>query len=317
MQHLTFSNGDLIPSLGLGTWKSKPGEVEEAVYQSIKLGYRHIDCAAIYANEKEVGNAIKKAILEGIIERQDLFVTSKLWNNAHHPEHVLPALRKTLADLKLEYLDLYLIHWPVAQDPESQFPKKPGDFISLNEISLSDTWEGMEECHNTGLAKHIGVSNFNQSQIEQVNKNARIKIEMNQIELHPYLQQNDLVDFCLQNKILVTAYSPLGSMDRDEMMKKENEPILLESEVIKNIAEKRKMTPAQVLLRWAIARHTIVIPKSVNPKRLKENLEATNYELDQGDIKAISTLNKNYRFVDGSFWTIEGSPYSMEALWGE
>jgi len=316
MKILTFRNGDILPALGLGTWKSEPGEVYNAVLEAIKAGYRHIDCAYIYGNEKEIGNALKEAFDQGLCTRDEIFITSKLWNNAHLPEDVEAGIQQTLKDLQLDYLDLYLMHWPIAQKPESQFPKSGDDFLSAEVAPIEKTWTGMEKLVEKGLSKHIGVANFNIKNLERINKNASIKVEMNQVELHPHLVQEDLVSYCQEHDILVTAYSPLGSKDRASQMKKDDEPNLFELEAVKEIAGKYDKTPAQILIAFALNRGISVIPKSTNAGRIKQNLEAAEINLTEDEVNKISLTDTNYRFVDGSFWTQEGSPYTMEYLWG-
>jgi len=317
MKTLSFANGDTIPMLGLGTWKSEPGEVYEAVLEAIKVGYRHIDCAPIYGNEPEVGQAISEAIEQGIVEREELWITSKLWCNAHKKHQVLPALKQTLSDLGLDYLDLYLVHWPVVLKDEVDFPEKGEDMVSLEKVPVQETWKGMQGCVKEGLASHIGVSNFSAKKIGEIYEYASLKPEMNQVEMHPFLQQQDLVDFCTKQGTYITAYSPLGSMDRPPMLKQENEPILLEHPVITGIADKHDATPAQVLIKWAIQRGTVVIPKSVNPGRIKENFESLQLQLKDDDMAAIKELDRHFRYLDGSIWTSEGSPYTTSDLWDE
>ena len=195
MKTLQFKNKDAMPIIGLGTWKSKKGEIYHAVRQAVKVGYRHFDCAAIYGNEQEIGQALKDSIASGEITRKDIWVTSKLWNNAHAKDQVSIALKKTLTDLCLEYLDLYLIHWPVCIKPGIQYPRTGSDFIPLDELPLEHTWEGMEACVNEGLSRHIGVSNTSIKKLTGLVETAGIKPEMNQVELHPFLQQNDMLAY--------------------------------------------------------------------------------------------------------------------------
>jgi len=201
MDKFKFRNGDEMPALGLGTWKSNPGEVYAVVREAIKIGYRHIDCAAFYGNEPEIGQAFVDAFDAGDVKREDLWVTSKLWNNAHLKKDVRPALEKTLKDLQLDYLDLYLIHWPVALKPGVQFPSSVNDFLSLDDAPTAATWEAMEACAKNGLSKHIGVSNFSIKKIRELLDDCEIKPEVNQIELHPFHQQPEMLEFCNKENI--------------------------------------------------------------------------------------------------------------------
>lgn len=314
MKTLTFANKDTMPHLGLGTWKSESGEVGAAVQEAINVGYRHIDCAAIYGNEAEIGEALAETINHEV-DRKALWVTSKLWNSDHKAGDVEPALRKTLSDLKLDYLDLYLMHWPVALKPSVGFPESADDFLSLDEAPLSATWEAMEACVRKGLCRHIGVSNFGIANLKRLMEKAATKPEMNQVELHPLLQQKELLDFCREQGIHATAYSPLGSMDRPDDFKKENEPVPMEHPVIKNIADAHEASPAQILIAWALHRDTAVIPKSVKPEHIRANFEAAEIELSGEELSAIAGLDRSYRFIDGNIWEQDGSPYTTEWLW--
>lgn len=317
MKTLQFKNGDQMPILGLGTWKSKPGDVYEAVKVALRLGYRHIDCALIYGNEAEIGKALIECFKDGVVTREELWITSKLWNDSHAPEHVQPGLEQTLADLQLDYLDLYLMHWPVAIKKGEGFPLSKEKLISLDELPLATTWNAMEGLVEKGLARHIGVSNFSMKKLKGLIEQSNRPPEMNQVELHPYLQQHDLLKFCHEHEIHMTGYSPLGSSDRPDNLKAEDEPVLLEDPKIAEIAEKHGITSAQVLLGWAIKRGTAVIPKSTNPDRIEQNLKAAEVSLTAEDMDAISKLDRHRRYVDGSIWVVEDGPYTLENLWDE
>ncbi len=316
MKTIQFSNGDEMPVLGLGTWKSGEGEVYRAVQESVRSGYRHIDCAAIYGNEAEIGQAIADLIDSGEINRDDLWITSKLWNDSHKREHVFPALQKTLNDLRLEYLDLYLIHWPVAIRHGIGYPKTKEEFVSLEEVPLLETWEAMILLQRNGLARHIGVSNFNVPKIKHLIAESDHKPEMNQVEMHPYLTQNELVAFSRSSGIPLTAYSPLGSRDRPERIRG-NRPELLDNETVKAIADQHNISPAQVLIAFILQRGVAVIPKSVHKARIKENLAAAQITLRDEDVKQLLDLNQNMRYIDGGTWTIPGSPNTLDSLWNQ
>lgn len=317
MSVLTFANGDTMPQLGLGTWKSKPGEVYDAVRNAIRIGYRHIDCAAIYMNEKEIGKALADAFAAGDVKREELWITSKLWNNAHAEDQVLPALRKTLSDLQLDYLDMYLVHWPIAFRSDVLGPKSAEDFVPLNELPIIGTWRGMEAAHAAGLTRHIGVSNFSVKKLKALLAEAKVRPENNQVEMHPLLAQNGLLDYCKAENIHVTAYSPLGSFDRNAAIKRSDTPNLFDDPVVKGVAAKLRTTEAAVLIRWAIKRGTAVIPKSVNPERIRENYKARLLRMSALDMELLSHVDRHHRFIDGTFWEFPGSSYTVANLWDE
>jgi len=317
MKTVQFVNGDHMPIIGLGTWKSNPGEVYKAVKEALRLGYRHIDCAPIYGNEAEIGKALNESFKEGVVSRDKLWITSKLWNNAHAPKDVQPALEKTLSDLQIDSLNLFLMHWPVAIKRDVLFHKSAAELISLDDEPISNTWQAMEALVEKGLCKHIGVSNFSVAKLEALIKTANLRPEMNQIELHPYLQQPKMVDYCKSQNIHLTAYAPLGSADRPARLKLAGEPILLEDPVIRKIADRHDATPAQILISWAVHRQTVVIPKSANPQRIKQNLEAIDVTLSVSEIQEIAALDRHRRYISGSFWVVDGGPYTFENLWDE
>jgi len=315
MRSATFANGDRMPLLGLGTWKAAPGEVGVAVREAIRLGYRHIDCASVYANEPEVGAAIRAAIDAGEVRREELWITSKLWCNAHGRENVEPALRRTLADLGLEWLDLYLVHWPVPIQPGVAFPSSADDLLPPATVPLADTWAGMEDMRELGLCRHIGVSNFSSRKLQDLLAHCRFQPEVNQVERHPLLQQPQLLADCAAAGVHVTAYSPLGSGDRPAALKGADEPVLLENPVIGAIAAEHGCSPAQVLIAWQLQGGLSTIPKSVSPARLRDNLAAAELTLTPADLERIAGLDQHRRLVDGSFWLLDGSPWTLATLW--
>ncbi|MAN58901.1 MAG: aldehyde oxidoreductase [Flavobacteriaceae bacterium] len=302
MKTLKFKNGDTMHAIGLGTWKSKGNDVKQAVKDALHAGYRHIDTAAAYDNEEIIGEALNEVFDEGKILREDVFITSKLWNDSHQEGQVMPALTNTLKRLQLDYLDLYLMHWPVAFKLGVDFPEKPSDYVSLEEAPLIETWKQLETAKESGYTRHIGVSNFSKEKLQRLISEAKIVPEMNQVEMHPLLQQKSLLDFCNEHDILMTAYSPLGSGDRSEGMKGDDEPNLMDIDEINEIAKKRNATAAQVLISWHNHRGTAAIPKSTSKDHIVANFKSANVTLDDDDMKKIAGLNKNYRFITGKFF---------------
>jgi alcohol dehydrogenase (NADP+) len=309
---LELRDGTEMPALGLGTWLADPGKVHQAARHALEVGYLHIDCAAIYGNEEEVGQGIAEAIEAGDITRDELFVTSKLWNDSHKPEHVRPAIEKTLDDLGLEQLDLYLIHWPIAFRHGVEFPQSREDYLTLEEAPLEETWKAMMELKEAGLTKHIGVSNMGPERLQALAEVGEMPAVV-QVECHPHLQQRELLDFCNEHDILLTAYSPLGSPGRQH--KAGDEPPLLDHPTITSIADELDATSAQVLIAWAMARDTVVIPKSTNPGRIEENFGALDVELTDEHMAEIAKLDKGYRYLDGEFFADEKSPYEASQIW--
>lgn len=317
MKYLTFSNGDLMPALGLGTWKSAKGEIYKTIRTALEIGYMHFDCAFIYDNEREIGQAFTDALKNNEVKREDLWITSKLWNNRHRTEDAQPAIEKSLRLLQLDYLDLYLIHWPVALIRSVNYPQRAEDMISLNELPLSETWQAMIDMKAKGLTRHIGLSNFSIDKINTLKDETGVMPEALQVELQPFLQQKPLLDFTQQNNIALTGFCPLGSADRPASRIQPNEPKLFENETILAIAQEKDCTPAQVMLAWAVNRGTSVIPKSVHEGRLKENLAAADIVLSTEQMDRMASVDQHYRFIKGDFWCLEGTDYTIENLWDE
>jgi len=293
---VTLNSGHKIPQLGLGTWLSKPGEVGDAVKIALEVGYRHIDCAMAYGNQEEVGRVFKDVFSSGKVKREDVFITSKIWNTFHSYEKATAAIDIMLKELQIPYLDLCLIHWPMGYfEEDGLFPKDDNGKIIYANTDYVDTWRALEDAVKAGKVRSIGLSNFNIKQIERVMKGATIKPAVLQVEVHPYFAQNTLLEWCKKNGIAVTAFSPLAN--NAHIFRKEGQPNLLEDKVVVNIAEKHHKTPAQVVLRWAIQRGTIVIPKSTRRARLEENLHVWDFQLTSDDMAAINALDRNWRIL--------------------
>ncbi|KAJ7925933.1 NADP-dependent oxidoreductase domain-containing protein [Mycena leptocephala] len=294
-----------MPLVGFGLWKVTKSTCADTVYNAIKTGYRLFDGAGDYGNEKEAGEGVRRALADGLVKREELFITSKLWNTFHAKEHVKVIATKQLGLWGLDYFDLFLVHFPIALkyvDPSERYPPEwfgaDGKTVHLQDTPMQETWTEMEGLVDSGQAKNIGLSNCQGSLILDVLRYARIKPQVLQVELHPYLTQEALVALAKELGIAITAYSSFGPQSYIELSMDRAAPSLLAHGVVTNLANQYKKTPAQVLLRWATQRGIAVVPKSNNAERLVQNLDSEAFDLKPEEIKAISSLNCNLRLND-------------------
>ncbi|XP_014287908.1 aldo-keto reductase family 1 member A1 isoform X1 [Halyomorpha halys] len=313
---IKLQNEITMPLLGITTHSTQQDEPwGEIVKCAIDIGYRHIDCASVNQNERIIGEAIAEKIAQGEIEREEIFVTSKLWNNKHEKEAVVPALKRTLANLGLQYLDLYLIHWPFSfpDVPGELYPRDANRKVLTTEIDFKNTWKGMEECIDKGLAKSIGLSNFNLHQLREVCRTAKIKPSVLQIECHPYLAQLELIKVCKSKNIEITAYMPLGK--RIPPMRGRS---LIKDPVLVNLGLKHKRTPAQIALRYQMDRGVAALPRTLKKERLKENFNIFDFSLSEKDILVLDCLNKDERYMElkeysnHKYYPFENVPHEQE-----
>ncbi len=313
----TLSNGAVIPAVGIGTFGSDNYDNEtiaNALKVAVRNGYRHIDCAAVYGNEAEIGVAIKELIEEGAVTREELWITSKLWNDQH--DNVIEACKKSMADLQLDYLDLYLVHWPFPNfhakgvSVESRDPNaKP--YIHENFMA---TWSKMEELVEMGLVKNIGTSNVTKAKMELILKDCKIKPVINEMEIHPHFQQPELFDYMMANGIQPIGFCPIGSPNRPERDKTETDTVPIEDPTICAIAKAHGVHPAVICLKWAVQRGEIIIPFSVKPEKFMANLECAVVDpLTDDEMAQMKAIDKNNRFIKGQVFCWVGADW--EDLW--
>lgn len=305
---MKLAAGAEMPLVGLGLWKISNDDAPRIVEQAIADGYRHFDSACDYGNEPAVGAGLARALRSGAVRREELWVTSKLWNTYHASQHVRPAVERSLRDLGLDYLDLYLIHFPIAQAfvpfderyPPGWLadPAKPEHGMKPVRVPVSETWRAMEELVAAGLVRNIGVSNFGVSLLRDLLSYATIRPAVLQVELHPFLAQEKLLRFCREERIGVTGFSPLGAGSYVPLGMASAEDSVLTQPLIRQIAAEHRKTPAQIVLRWGVQRGTAVIPKSSRPERLRENLAIFDFQLTEPEMRSITALDRHQRYND-------------------
>ncbi|OQU97496.1 hypothetical protein CLAIMM_03421 [Cladophialophora immunda] len=314
---VTLASGHKMPLVGFGLWKVPAEKAADTVYHAIKTGYRLFDGAYDYQNEKEAGEGIRRAISEGLVRREDIFVTTKLWNNYHQRDHALAMAKAQNEAWGLGYIDLYLIHFPIALkyiEPEKlRYPAWWMDpeqkVIERANVPIQETWQALEEVVDQGIVKSIGISNAQAQTLYDIQTYCRYPISSLQIEHHPYLVQQDLVELAQEEKIVITAYSSFGPQSFLELPaafreRAKDTPLLFDVDVVKKAAARSNKTPAQVLLRWATQQNIAVIPKSNHVERLKQNLEVGggSFDLTEEEMRAISALDRGLRFNDPGFY---------------
>lgn len=305
---IPLADGGVIPSLGLGSWKIPAALAPQVVHEAVRAGWRHFDCACDYGNERAVGAGLAQALAEGLCRREDLWVTSKLWNTYHEPQHVRAACERSLRDLGLDVLDLYHIHFPIAltfvpfeaRYPPEWFhdPQAPSPAMKPIRVPLAETWGAMEELVRAGLVKRIGVCNFGTSLLRDLLSYAAIRPSVLQVEMHPCLPQQRLLRYCQEERIAVTAFSPLGADSYVSIGMARAEESVLRDPLVADLAGRYGRTPAQIVLRWSIQRGTAAIPKTQQLPRLHENRAIYDFALTGDEMQRLTALDRNRRFND-------------------
>ncbi|XP_077122951.1 aldo-keto reductase family 1 member C1-like isoform X1 [Ranitomeya variabilis] len=307
--YVVLNDGNKMPVIGFGTADPEKAKyTKELACESTKVaidaGYRHIDCAFLYRNEVQIGQAIRSKIADGTVKREDIFYTGKLWNNNHTPERVRLGLEKSLKDLQLDYMDLFLIHTPVEFKPgDDPFPKDENGKLIFHNTDIRETWKAMEACRDAGLVRSIGVSNFNRRQLELILNMPGLKYKpvCNQVECHIFLNQSKLLEFCKSHDIVLVGFCVLGS-SRPKGWNYQNFPKVLEDPVLNTVAKKLNRSPAQVALRYLLQRGCVVLAKSFNPERIKENFQVFDFDLSDEDMKSLDGVNKDMRYMNVDSW---------------
>lgn len=314
-----LSNGDVMPAIGLGTFgsdKYSHEQIAEAVKNAAAFGYRHFDCALVYGNEPLIGESFRQILASGI-KREELWITSKLWNDMHAPDDVVASCKKTLADLQIEYLDLYLVHWPFPNfhAPGCDVSSRNPDAIPYIHENFMKTWSAMEKLVDAGLVKNIGTSNMTTPKLEMLLRDAKIVPVVNEMEIHPHLQQAELFNYLVGNKIQPIGFSPLGSPSRPERDKTIQDTVDMEDPVIVKAAEKRGVHPAAICLKWAVQRGQVTIPFSVKKSQYESNMHAIMADpLSAEEMEDISKIDKNCRLIKGQVFLWRENQ-NWEDLW--
>jgi diketogulonate reductase-like aldo/keto reductase len=312
-----LNTGATMPAIGLGTFGSdhvSPGQVGEAVLGAAAFGYRHFDCASVYGNEDAVGLSLEQ-ILRGGVKREELWITSKLWNDMHREDDVIVSCRKSLADLRLDYLDLYLVHWPFPNfhPPGCDVTSRSADARPYIHENYMKTWRKMEELVDMGLVRHIGTSNMTNPKLKLVLRDARIKPAVNEMELHPHFQQPELFQFVVDHGMQAIGYSPIGSPGRPERDRTPEDTAPTEDPVIVKIARRHGIHPAVVCIKWAVERGQTPIPFSVNNYRA--NLEGVAGDpLSDEEMREIAAIDRNCRLIKGQVFLWKDGQ-TWEDLW--
>ncbi len=315
----TLYTGAKIPAIGLGTFGSdrfNANEIAEAVLGAATIGYRHFDCAAVYGNEKEIGVSFQKIMSSGIA-REELWITSKLWNDKHAEEDVIPACKQTLKDLQLEYLDLYLVHWPFPNHhaPGVDVNSRDPHAIPYIHENYMKTWRQMEKLVELGLVRHIGTSNMTMPKLKLLLRDAKVKPAANEMELHPHFQQPEFFKFCIDHQIAPIGFAPIGSPTRPDRDKTPEDTVDIEDPVIVKIAQRLNVHPAVICVKWAVQRGQIPIPFSVYAREYWSNLKSAVTEpLTEEEMHEIACIDKNNRLIKGQVFLWETAK-DWQDLW--